>query len=823
MRHRIGILVLVAVAASNWTAKGAEPVTVVPAVVTLQGRFARAQLLVRGSRESDAEGRRADDLTNTATYASSDPAIVSVDQHGRLLAVADGAAQVTVTVGEMVQSVPVTVSGVDPAAPPAFSGSVQPILSRYGCNTGACHASQFGKGGLILSVMEYDPQMDYSALVRDRTGRRINFLEPDQSLLLKKPTMQVAHGGGQRLKKSSTDYQLLKAWIMGGAPGPRADAPHVTAIDVTPARRLAEVNDTQQLRVAAHYSDGASRDVTCWARFDSLDDAVLSVTPDGLVTVVGRGQAPVMVRFQGQAAIALFSVPYGPEPQLAGWQSQNFVDEHAERKFRELGIEPSPLCDDATFLRRAWLDAIGTLPPPEDVTAFLNDGAPDKRTRLVHRLLGLTGDPLLDTHNDAYAAYWTLKWSDLLRNTSDGQATDEQRMWALHNWLKEGLRTNRPFDAMVRELITAKGSIFSSGPASYYRIFNNSSDLAEATAQLFLGVRLQCAKCHHHPFEKYGQSDYYSFAAFFARVGNKGSEEFGLFGGESVVMVRSGGEVSHPKTGAVLPPRPLDGEAADHPIDRRIPLATWLTAPENPFFARSIANRYTAYLLGRGLVEPVDDMRATNPATNPELLDALAAHFVSSGFDLRQLIRAIMTSRLYQLDSQPTEANATDEKFYSHFKVKRLAAEPLLDAIDSVTGVQTKFKSLPLGTRAIELPDAEYPDYFLNVFGKPRRVSVCECERAPDENLVQALHTLNGDTIANKTADAKGRIAQLIASGKSDDAIAAELYLRALSRPPSEAELAACHDFLALSANRQEIFEDLLWALLNSKEFLFVH
>jgi hypothetical protein len=454
-------------------------------------------------------------------------------------------------------------------------------------------------------------------------------------------------------------------------------------------------------------------------------------------------------------------------------------------------------------------------------TAFLNDGDPQKRERLIDRLLGLTGDPLLDVHNDDYAAWWTLKWSDLLRNTSDGQSTDEQRMWAMHNWLKEGLRTNRPFDQMVRELLTAKGSIFASGPASYYRIFNNSSDLAEATAQLFMGVRLQCAKCHHHPFEKYGQEDYYSFAAFFARVGNKSSEEFGLFGGESVVMVRSGGEVAHPKTGATLPPRPLEGAALEHPIDRRIPLAAWLTAPENPFFARSIANRYADYLLGRGLVEPVDDLRATNPATNPELLDALAAHFTSRGFDLKQLIRAIMTSRLYQLvrSRRKPRRMRSLQPLQGETAPGRVAAR----AIDAVTGVQTKFKSLPLGTRAIELPDAEYPDYFLNVFGKPRRVSVCECERAPDENLVQALHTLNGDTIANKSADAKGRIAQLIAAGKADDEITAELYLRALSRPPTEAELVAAREFLTLSSNRQEIFEDLLWAVVNSKEFLFVH
>lgn len=821
MRIRLGAVLLLGFAATTAFAQSATPIRVVPPDVTLNGRFARAQLLVRDEAVSDA--RLAPDLTHEANYRSSDEAVVTVDRRGRLAAVGNGNADVVVTVGDTVKSVPVTVSGFDPATPPDFDVLVQPLLSRHGCNMGACHASQHGKGGLILSVMGYDPQLDHTSLVRGRTGRRVNFLEPEQSLLLKKPTMQVAHGGGHRILRSSDDYDLLREWIRGGAPGPQSEAPRVTALVVSPARRIAKVEDVQQLRIVAQYSNGAARDVTGWARFDSLDDAVLRVTPEGLVGVVGAGQATVMVRFQGQTGISQFTAPYGTELQLADWKNNNFIDEHAAGKFRELGIEPSLLCDDATFLRRAWLDAIGTLPPPEDVTAFLAENSPDQRERLVDRLLGLTGDPLLDVHNDAYAAYWTLKWSDLLRNSSKGQATDQQRMWAMHNWLREGLRTNRPFDQMVREMITAKGSVFSNGPASYYRIFGNSSDLAEATAQLFLGVRIQCAKCHHHPFEAYGQEDYYSFAAFFARVGAKNSEEFGLFGRESIVLVRSGGEVQHPKTGKTLSPRPLGGEPVEHPLDRRIPLAEWLTSPDNPFFARSIANRYVAFLLGRGLVEPVDDMRATNPATNPELLDALAAHFIESGFDLRRMMRVIMTSRLYQLDSAPTPANASDQKFYSHYKVKRLAAEPLLDAIDLVTGAQTKFKSLPLGTRAIELPDAEYPDYFLNVFAKPRRVSVCECERPSDANLVQALHTLNGDTIANKSADDQGRIAQAIVAGSSDDEIVSDMYLRALSRPPTEGELAAAREFLALSSNRQEILEDLQWALLNSKEFLFVH
>ncbi|HUG91153.1 MAG TPA: DUF1549 domain-containing protein, partial [Planctomycetaceae bacterium] len=665
-----------------------------------------------------------------------------------------------------------------------------------------------------------DPADDREQIVRDSIGRRINFNDPGRSLFLRKPTMDVPHGGGQRLKTDAVDYQVLRAWIAAGAPAPQKEPLRITTLTVTPAERIASTGETQQLRVDAAYDDGTVRDVTCWAKFDSMDDGVLAVDERGLVSVAGKGQASVMVRFEGQAEIATFLVPYADSAELAGWESRNFVDELAAAKFRELGIEPSPVCDDATFVRRAFLDCIGTLPSPDETLAFVSSTEPDKREKLIDRLLGLTGDPALDTWNDQYAAYWTLKWSDLIRNESN--TLGEQGMWALHNWIKESFRTNRPFDEFVRELVTAKGSIYSNGPANYFRINRSPDDLAESTAQLFLGVRLMCAKCHHHPFEKYSQDDYYGFAAFFSRVGTKNSEEFGLFGRESVVVVRSSGAVRHPRTGQTMPPTPLEGESVAHDLDLRIPLAEWLTARENDGFARSIVNRYVGYLLGRGLVEPIDDMRATNPPTNVALMDALTRHFADSGYDLKQLIRVILQSRLYQLDSQPTQANASDDKFYSHFKVKRIPAEPLLDAIDAVTGAPTKFRSLPPGTRAIELPDAEYPDYFLTVFGKPRRASVCECERMPDENLSQALHTLNGDILAGKIADKNGRVAKLLAAKKSHEEIVEELYVAALCRQPTDAEREASRRFLEEYPSPQECYEDLLWALVNSKQFLFV-
>ena len=817
------MLVLTAAISMNLaTTMAAEPFSVSPAEIRLGGNFERVQLLVTQSDESGNASEFSADLTSEATYSSAEPAIFSVNEHGQLLAVSNGESKLTIKVGDRSVERTVVVSGVDEHPTTEFVKDIAPILSKAGCNMGACHATQHGQGGFKLSVFNFEPDADREAIVRDRHQRRANLVAPEKSLFLLKPTMTVPHGGGKRLAPNSVEHQTLVAWLNNGAPAPKKEPAKVTALAIHPKQRVGKQGLSQQLRVEATYADDSIRDVTALALYDSMDEAMLDVSDTGFVRTHGQGQAPVMVRFEGQAGIALFVVPYNDSVELTGWKNNSFIDELAEKKFRELGIEPSPLCDDATFVRRAFLDATGTLPTIEQTAAFHINAAPDKREQLIDELLGQTGDPLRDVHNDNYAAWWTLKWSDLIRNTSNGGG-QEQAMWSMHNWLKEAFRTNRTFDKVVRELVTAKGSTYSNGPANYFRIFGNTAELTESTAQLFLGVRLECAKCHHHPFEKYSQDDYYAFSAFFSRVGTKRSEEFGLFGSESVVIVKTSGEASNPRTRKRMEPTPLDGQPTDHPLDRRIALANWLTARDNGYFAKSIVNRYMSYLLGRGLVEPVDDLRSTNPPTNPELMDALARHFAESGFDLKQLIRAIMKSRLYQLDSQPTEKNSLDQRFYSHYHVKRLPAEPLLDATDQVTGSPTKFQNLPQGTRATELPDAEYPNYFLNTFAKPKRASVCECERSPDENLVQALHTLNGDTLTTKLADKNGRIARLLKEDKSPEAITLELYQAALCRPPSDAELKASLEYVSESATPQEGFEDLLWSLMNSKYFLFVH
>lgn len=802
------------------SSRAADRFVVLPPQVTLTGPFARAQLLVARTADNENASIERDDLTGETSYVSSDPRVVSTNDMGQLLAHENGSATIAVQWGDEIQQIPVIVQDYDPTNVD-FVRDIRPILNKAGCAAAACHASQFGKGGFKLSVFGFDPQADFEAIARQSGQRRVNLARPDLSLILRKPSMQVAHGGGKRMGVQSVEYSLLHAWLTEGARGPVKEPVHATKLIITPRRRLGVLGYQQQLRVEAQYSDGTVRDVTAMAQYDSMDEGVVEVNGQGRVHTVGKGQAAVMIRYEEQTGIAIFLVPFAPHVDLTNWKNNNYIDELAAVKFEELGLQPSDLCDDATFVRRAYLDAIGGLPTMEETKRFIDSADPQKREKMVDQLLGLTGDPNLDLYNDRYASFWTLKWSDLIRNNS--KSVGEQGMWALHNWIKESFRTNKPFDQFVRELVTAKGSIYSNGPANYFRINQNSSALTESTSQLFMGVRLECAKCHHHPYEAYSQADYYGLAAFFARVTSKNSEEFGIFGRETVIMVRTSGEVSHPRTGKRLPPTPLGGEPIEDPLDRRLPLADWLTSPANQLFSKSIVNRYMGYLMGRGLVEPIDDMRSTNPPSNGALLDALAKDFVAHDHNLKHLMRTIMTSRLYQLRSEPTAANASDRRFFSHYRVKRLSAEPLLDAIDLATDVRTKFINLPLGTRAIDLPDAEYPNYFLTTFAKPRRASVCECERVPDENLTQALHTLNGDTLASKIADSKGRVAKLMQSDHSHEAIVRELYMVTLCRWPTSEELALSNEFLAESPSPKECYEDILWTLLNSKQFLFVH
>jgi len=796
-----------------------ESFNVEPPQVKLEGPFARLQLLVRARPASTAESLN--DLTYQAAYRSSRPEVASVSETGQVLAHTDGEAEITITVNGANRTVPVRVTGAGPGAKLRFDQHILPIMSRAGCNSAACHASQYGQGDFKLSVFGSDPQADHFAVVRAAFGRRVSVHQPDQSLVLLKPTGAVPHGGSMRLDRSSVDYQMFRAWIGGGAQAPIAkNALQVTGLKIVPDRRKGSGDFTQQLRVLADYSDGVQRDVTHWARFDSMDDGVLQVSPAGLVDVKGRGQGTAMARFQGQTAIMQVVVPFGAAANLAGWKENNFIDRLAAAKFRELGLTPAPLCDDATFVRRTYLQAIGSTPSVSEARRFLDSTDPDKRRKLVDQLLGLTGDAARDVHNNSYAAWWGLQWADLLRNR--GEAERKQEMWALHNWLQASFRDNKKFDVFVRELITARGSTVSNGPANFYRIFNTPDDRAEGICQIFLGVRMQCAKCHHHPFEAISQADYYGVSAFFTRVGAKTLQDFGVRHYNQEIVVLKKGDARHPRTGAIMTPTPLHDRAGAESADRRQGIADWITAADNPYFARNIVNRYWAHFMGRGLVEPVDDLRATNPPTNPELLDALAQEFIRTGYDVKQLLRTIMTSRLYQLDSAALRTADADGRFYASFRARRIAAEPLSDAIDAAAEVTPKFAGVPAGTRAIELPDSIYNDRLLATFGKPKRESVCECERMSEPSLAQALHTLNSEAIHAKLTDPKGRTARLVAAKTPLDAVIEELYLATLSRRPTPAEFEACRQLRVEAADAESFYQDLLWSLCNSKHFLFV-
>jgi hypothetical protein len=797
----------------------AAPLTVSPNEVSLSGPLDRVQLAVRGG---DSSGRPVD-LTRAVKYVVVTPGVAEVSLSGLVRPLANGTSRIRLVHQNETVEIPLQVSDLGPAAGVSFSRDVVPILYRAGCSMGACHAAQYGQAGFKLSLFGFAPEQDYAAIVREDRQRRISLVQPEDSLILRKATLTVSHGGGKRFDRDSYDYEVLRRWLESGVPAPLPKEPTVVDLIVLPAEREYRVGQGQQLRILAKYSDGRERDVTLRARYDSMSDAVASVSPTGYLQATGAGQSPIMVRYEGQAKISMAIVPYAAQVDLSAFKPNNFIDELVMKRWRRLGLEPSPLSTDEEFLRRVFLDCIGTMPPPEKIKSFLASAELGKRERLIDELLGLTGDPKRDIYTNEWSAYWALKWADLIRNNRN--TVGDGGMWSMHNWIRGSLRQNKPVDQFVRELITAEGSVFESGPANYYRIARQPEDLAESTAQNFLGVRLQCAKCHHHPFEVYSQEDYYSLAAFFTRVATKNSFDFGSQGGDSVVMIKKSGAIRHPRTGQVMPPAPLLDKPinADAHRDLRRPLADWITSPLNRLFAKNVVNRFWGYLMGVGLVEPIDDLRATNPASNPELLDALADHLVKDKYDLRKLMRAILTSRTYQLSSRSTPKNAGDSRFYTHYTVKRLGAEVLLDAVIAATGVPEKFAGIPAGTRAIELPDPNFVSYFLDTMGRPQRVITCECERTAEPNLAGVLHLLNGDVVNGKIANPTNRIGQLLSAKRSDEQILEDLYYVTFCRAPKKEEITRGQEIIARAPNRREGLEDVLWALLNSREFVFNH
>jgi len=779
-------------------------------VATLRGRDARQQLLVTGSYSSG----QVRDLTRGVSYEASPAGIVNISSTGVVTPLAEGRVTVTAVSPEGLRaSTELVVDNIVVDMPVNFPNQVVPIFTKLGCNSGGCHGKASGQNGFKLSLLGFEPGEDYEHLVKEARGRRLFPAAPDRSILLLKPINAMPHGGGQRMDVDSYEYRLLRRWIEQGMPYGKADDPRVVRIQVYPPQRSLDRGSEQQFIVLAHYTDGSIEDVTHVATYDPNDSEMAECSSTGLVKTLDlTGDVAVMARYQGQVDVFRATIPLGMAVENLP-PVRNFIDELVFKKLQTLGIPPSPLCDDSTFIRRVTIDLAGRLPTAEETEQFLADADPAKRDRLIDRLLDSAD----------YADYFANKWSAILRNKRRN-ANYMRGTYAFHSWIRDSLYHNKPYDQFVREILAASGEVGQHPPVVWYREVQTIEQQVEDTAQLFLGLRIQCARCHHHPFEKWSQRDYYGFAAFFSRVGRKPGFEPDE---QRIFHTRGLATAVNPKTGEQLKPMGLGGEPLDVPPERdpRQALVDWMAAADNPFFAASLVNRYWKHLFGRGLVDPEDDMRVTNPASNPELLQALARHFVEQKFDMKALLRTICQSSTYQLSAEPNAYNLRDKQNFSRYYPKRLTAEVLLDALDSVTGSPSGFSGLPAGTRAVQIPDTGgIGSYFLTVFGRPEGSSACECERSQEANLAQSLHLLNSQEVQSKLANGAGTAARLAGDAqRSHEEKVRALYITAFSRPPAQDELAVALAHIEKLENKQQAYEDILWALVNTKEFLFNH
>jgi hypothetical protein len=782
-------------------------IEVFPPTFKLDRARRRMHLIVTGHY---ADGQ-VQDLTRAAQFSTANDKVVKVES-GVAIPTGDGQTEIVIRVANLERKVAVTVEQQSSPDPVSFHYEVLAALTKQGCNSGACHGSPSGKAGFRLSLMAYDAALDQTTLVREEFGRRANVADPDASLILLKPTMQLAHGGGQRLKKSDPAYAALRGWIAEGCQIDSVEKLRCDRIEVFPKsnRVLKRPAHTQQLLVLGHFSDGSIRDVTRLATYSSSDEAIAGVRPDGLVVGHDRGEAAIIVRHLEKVETCYLTfvrdIPGFAWPNLP---QQNYIDMLVDAKLQQLKFAPSQPCTDDEFLRRVHLDVIGLLPTLDETRAFLADKSPDKRKALIDRLLD----------RPEHARFWALKWGDLLRLSNKGVTVDGVHKF--YQWIVRAYERNMPYHQFVRELLLSQGSTFTNPAANYFRTAADVNDCTETTAQVFLGVRMQCAKCHNHPFERWTQDNYYGLAAFFNRVQRKPAARKD----ELVVWVARGGEVTQPRTGKKMKPwLPLVGEAPDKgEDDRREMLVEWLARPDNPFFARVEANRIWSHVMGRGIVEPIDDFRDSNPPANAPLLDALAADFAKNNFDRKHILRTILNSRTYQASARTTDLNQDDVKYFSHARVRMLSAEQLLDAICSVTDVAETFPGLPPGTKATQLPSPDVANEFLKVFGQPERQTACACERSNESNLSQALQLFNGPLIHAKLQDKNNRFHRLTAAGKSNEEIVRELYLAGLCRQPSETELAAATRYVAAKPDRPKALEDVCWAIMNMNEFLFQH
>lgn len=794
----------------------AQSLSLLPSEVELTTRESRHQFVAEANL-----GHYNEDWTRTATWSSANPKIANVDSTGMVTPIADGETNITATANGRTATAKVRVKGAQQPFTWSFRNHVIPVMTKTGCNQGACHGALAGKNGFKLTLRGYDPELDYDILTRQALGRRISIADPAGSLVLQKASFGIPHGGGQRFKKDSLEYRVINEWIAAGTPPPAAQDAEVKSLEAFPKTATLKPNQEQQIIVRATYSDGHVEDVTRWVKFSSNNEGTALVDDTGKAKITGPGEAAISLWFSSKIIYARLVSPFPNQVSDGDYQRftrNNFIDDHILAKWKSLNLAPSATTADSAFIRRAYLDAAGILPNAEEVEQFLADKSPNKRAKLIDKLL----------EREEYVDYWAYKWSDLMLVSSRRLRTNA--MWSFYNWIRDSVKVNKPWDQFARDIFTASGSTRTNGQLNYFFLHKDPIDLTENVTQAFLGQRLTCARCHNHPLEKWTQKQYYQMVNLFARVGIKNGSD----PGDSVIFAKTTGDVNHPRLLRPLAPTPLDGSplSLDSTDDRRQHFATWLTSPKNPYFARALVNRVFANFMGRGLVDPVDDVREANASSNEELFAALIKDFIDHKFDVKHLIRTIMNSGAYQLASEANATNQYDNIYYSKYVVKRLPGEVILDAMSQATGVPTAFPGYPAGTRALQLPDSQVTSQFLTAFGRPNRVICDASERSVDPSIAQALHVINGDTLNKKLSAADGTVALFLKLGLSDSRILEHAFLSAYSRYPSDAERQSALAALAKVRDgkgsaevqkeaRRQALEDMLWALLTSKEFLF--
>jgi len=790
-----------------------------PVHVAINGIDDAPQLSLTGIRDTG----KPIDLTVEAKYIVSDPKILRVDANGRVFPLANGTAEITATHGALTAKINVAVKGTEVAQPINFANQISPVLTKLSCNSGGCHGKISGQNGFRLSLLGFEPELDYTTLLKESRGRRLMPASPDQSLFLLKGAGVVPHGGGKKMDVASEEYKLLRRWIAAGMPYGQEKDPKVAKVTVFPETRVVDRQSRQQLVVLAHYTDGTIEDVTRRAQYESNETEVATVGEAGLVqTLSMTGQAAVMVRFSGNVATFRGVVPRPGDAPKFDFPPQTVVDQHTATKWRELGISPSELATEEQFLRRVYLDVTGTLPSVGVVSQYLADPSKTKRDTLIDKLL----------ESPEYSFYFANKWADVLRVKRRGQPDRASGTFSFHDWIRDSIATDKPYSEFVRDIVSALGDETKSPATVWYKEVTTPEQFVDDVSQVFLGQRLACAQCHHHPYEKWTQDDYWGIAAYFGRVGKKTIPTPGRQNNNQSqrlsIYTKSSGSVTNKRTNKAADMKPLDGEAVTvgGDDDPRNQFVDWMVDPKNPFFAKAVANRYWAHFFGRGIVDPLDDMRATNPPSNPELLDELAKNLVENKYSLKALIKSIVKSRTYQLSSAPNEFNKSDKQSYARYYPKRLQAEVVFDAVCNVTESPSDFPGLPKDKnapkRAIELPDESFASYFLDVLGRPQRISACECERVNEASLAMILHLLNSDEVQGKISRAGARAEKLAKDPRSDDEKVTELFLLTQAKKPTPEQLSlARENIVKHEKNKKLAYENIIWALVNSKGFLF--